>query len=986
MKKAKTAVIVLLMLSLVFALAACNGDDVSLTTPDGLYLDENFTLSWRAVEGARGYDVEISAESGSPIVRKVTRASISLSNLSAGNYSVRVRAFGGADKDKYSAYTQPYTFARDLESGLVYSLSADCSQYAVTSIGTATGDIVIEDTYHGRPVTSVGAAAFRGRSLVTSVKIGANVREIAANAFFNCINLTSVTLPDGLETLGESAFQGCTSLESIDVPSGVSVINKLCFGYCRSLSSITLREGLQYIDESAFYECNSVKELTLPDSVMYVGLSAFANTSALKTFNFGEGIRYIGAGSFVDSGVQDINFKSTLDTLTVGASAFAGCVMTDIDLPEGTQTIEYGAFAGCEQLAHIGLPDTLTSVGAFAFLGTKVYDDQLEGEMIYVDDWLVGVSAKVARNVRYLKGEGDPVDGADSYDKDHDNIPDSWQGAAQFRAEDVDEENLKNYYEIRRGTVGIADNTFQYTQSAEDESSATLYDLIVPNSVKYIGYSAFGYQSNLYMMQCNAASSLQILGASAFENCSALANISLPNGLKEIGIGAFAGCMSLHNSGWNPENITPSTLERIGAYAFYDTAIWNDAQGTGGLVVAGNWIVGYDESGQWNFDGTLDSYMSNGMTIGGIADYALYNCINLQSIDISGIRKIGRSAFSGCTGLISVELSSNLHEIPDFAFYNCTSLQALTLPFDLQSIGRYAFYETALQRVDMAARRVSYIGDHAFYGCDNMTQLLLSRYLTSIEPYTFYGCRLLEQVDIPDSVTYIGERAFGKCESLAQVTFGEGLKEIGEYAFRDCERLASVQFAAVETVDSHAFYNCAALATLDLGDGITNIGEYAFANASLSEVALPESVDFVGDGAFRGCGTLKVVYIEGAPAYIGANAFGDCNQLTFYAACDEATTEGWSVMWNAAFRPVILDCGFENGVLTYISGNTSHIQAYMGVSAPTRDGYDFAGWSDVEGATTAKYGMEQLGSLAEVDRLYAVWTVKAEDVEDVTPQ
>ncbi len=969
MKRFKIAVALILALSLVMAFTACN-EKFALQTPEGLYLDENFTLTWREVADARGYEVEISSNGEAATLRKVTRPVISLSDLEAGEYTVRVRAYGGANKDKFSAYTLPFSFSRDFESGLLYGL-VNGSEYTVTGIGTANGDVVIEDYYHGRPVTAIADNAFRGRALVKTVKVGANVKSIGANAFYNCVNMTSVSLPEGLSEIGESAFQGCTSLESIDVPAGVKVLNSLAFGYCRGLKTVTLHEGLREIGDSAFYECNSVTSFKLPDSLEYIYGSAFSVTSALEHIEFGKGLRYIGAEAFVGSGVTDLDFKDTDAALSIASAAFEGCSFKEIALPEGATAIGTYAFYGCKELAKVELPSTITSIGGFAFEDTAIVAAQSEGaSFIYVDDWLVGGTELLKTNIKYLKGENDPVSG----DTNNNKIPDSWEQDPDFRMEDKSEELRQSYFEIKSGTVGIADYAFVPASAfvSGAEAYSNLYDIILPNSVKYIGQSAFTYATKLYKFECTDSSSLLSIGASAFEQCYSLSNISLKEGLEVIESGAFAGCSNLRNNSDNPEKITPRSVKRIGAFAFYDTAIWKAAAGTGGLVVAGNWIVGFDSEGRWQFDGSLESYEQGNIEIVGVSDYALYQCQNLQSINIENVSKIGRSAFSGCTSLISVQLNNNLSEIPAFAFYNCTSLLMSSFPRDLRTIGRYAFFKTAVQNVDLGGTRLTSIGDHAFYGCENMTTLTLSSRMTEIEPYTFYGCKLLENVSIPNGVNSIGERAFGYCSSLGEVEFGTGLKEIGEYAFRNCDALAAIELAHVENIASHAFYGCTSVADLSLGDSVKTIGAAAFEGMSITRLVLPSSVESVGDAAFRGCVTLKTAYIAGKPSYVGANAFGDCNGLTIYSAPSREDATSWNIIWNSTFRPTFYSCTFDGETLLAVTTDIDNGTAFMGVSDPYREGYGFAGWSRSEGGS-AEFATAELGGQDGGITLYAVY-------------
>ncbi len=72
---------------------------------------------------------------------------------------------------------------------------------------TATGDLVIPDTYRGCPVTHIETSAFAG-----------------------CSNLTSVTIPDSVTSIGEYAFWGCRSFTTIIFKGNAPKIGQSVFG------------------------------------------------------------------------------------------------------------------------------------------------------------------------------------------------------------------------------------------------------------------------------------------------------------------------------------------------------------------------------------------------------------------------------------------------------------------------------------------------------------------------------------------------------------------------------------------------------------------------------------------------------------------------------------------------------------------------------------------------------------------------------------
>ncbi len=100
--------------------------------------------------------------------------------------------------------------------GLAYKLTTDGTGYVVMGIGTATAtDIVIGNTYKGKPVVAIISFAFLGCTSLTSVTVSDGVMSIALSAFWGCINLTSVVIPNSVTRIGGAAFDGCESLSSI---------------------------------------------------------------------------------------------------------------------------------------------------------------------------------------------------------------------------------------------------------------------------------------------------------------------------------------------------------------------------------------------------------------------------------------------------------------------------------------------------------------------------------------------------------------------------------------------------------------------------------------------------------------------------------------------------------------------------------------------------------------------------------------------------
>ena len=130
--------------------------------------------------------------------------------------------------------------------------------------GTAA-DVTIPSCYKGKPVTTIGHAAFFN-SAVTSVTIPDSVTSISDEAFGFCSQLTNISIPNSVTYIGFSAFNSCTSLKSITLPSSLSTIQSYAFYNCGNLKTIRIPVSVTSIGNCAFDVCPSLMTVTYPGS------------------------------------------------------------------------------------------------------------------------------------------------------------------------------------------------------------------------------------------------------------------------------------------------------------------------------------------------------------------------------------------------------------------------------------------------------------------------------------------------------------------------------------------------------------------------------------------------------------------------------------------------------------------------------------------------------------------------------------------------
>ena len=310
----------------------------------------------------------------------------------------------------------------------------------------------------------------------------------------------------------------------------------------------------------------------------------------------------------------------------------------------------------------------------------------------------------------------------------------------------------------------------------------------------------------------------------AFDGCSGLTSVTIPDGVTSIGENAFRGCSD----------------------ALFD------ATTIPGVKLVGGWAVGYTSS--------LSGYL-----------------------DLTGVRGIADSAFYGCSGLTSVTIPDGVTSIGSAAFRYCSGLTSVTIPDGVTSLGSYGFSGcSGLTNVTIGTG-VTSIGLDAFSGCKGLTSVTIPYGVTSIGENAFRSCSGLTSVTMPYGVTRIGQHAFDGCsDALFDTTTIPGVKLVGGWAVGYTSSLSGpLDLTGVRGIGESAFSYCSGLTSVTIPGGVARIGNFVFSSCSgLTSVTIPNSVTSIGDSAFSGCSGLTSVTMPNSVTSIGFHAFQNCSGLT----------------------------------------------------------------------------------------------------------
>ena len=402
-------------------------------------------------------------------------------------------------------------FAHDIavanEDGVTiyYNYTNDGTELAVTYSNSYSrkysGEVVIPESviYNGKTysVTSIGYAAFRYCSDLTSVTIPNSVTEIGNEAFWNCSSLTSVTIGNSVTEIGSSAFYYCSSLTSVTIPNSVTSIGEKAFYYCSSLTSVTIGNSVTSIGNFAFYNCSSLTSVTIPNSVTEIGSSAFYNCSSLTSVTIPNSVTEIGNAAFsgtnlehitVESGNPSYDSRDNCNAIiqTNNNTLIIGCKNTHI--PNSVTEIGYYAFYYCSGLTSVTIPNSVTEIGKEAFTGCSNLK-----EVTINSNSIMSESFSSSSNLKNIFGS-----------------------------------QVTNY-EIGNSVTSIGSYAFY---NCSDLTSVT-----IGNSVTEIGYDAFSYCSSLTSV--TIGNSVTSIGYWAFRGCSGLTSLVMPDNITSIGYDAF---------------------------------------------------------------------------------------------------------------------------------------------------------------------------------------------------------------------------------------------------------------------------------------------------------------------------------------------------------------------------------------------------------------------------------------------------------------
>ena len=400
-------------------------------------------------------------------------------------------------------------------------------------------------------------------------------------------------------------------------------------------------------------------------------------------------------------------------------------------------------------------------------------------------------------------------------------------------------------------------------------------------------------------------SSLTTIGGSALRGCSALTELTLPDGIQTIYGNAFRDCTAL-TSVYLPDSVSymassafsgcVNVVLSVGANSYAkEFAVNNGIQYTErqtGVIASGS--CGTDAAWELSSDGTLNitgsGALTNAKVASGIAWYDYRHMIRVVNVD-AGITNLPDFTFYGCTALETVNFAENssLTTIGGSALRGCSALTELVLPDGLKTVYGNALRDCSALTSVYLPDSVSYMASSAFSGCANVVlSVAEGSYaeqwaITNNVKYVNHGSETttLEAVEEPETTVPVeetpaveetanvcGDELTWKLDEKTLTISGRG----GMYSY-DADNAAPWAAYAdnieniviekhVKTIGAYAFSGLEKLVSVSFDEEseLEVIEEYAFAGCKeLTEIKLPEKLEKLGEAAFADCEKLRSV-------------------------------------------------------------------------------------------------------------------------------
>ena len=741
------------------------------------------------------------------------------------------------------------------------------------------GNVVVPQTYQGKPVTV-----------------------ILENAFYKNYSMRSISIPNTVKVIGVGAFEEARALASIEVREIEGAINPIYSSYDGALikndlgtvylefvprvksGTLTIPEGVDAIRAKAFYFTPFIEKVIISQDVTAIADQAFYNCEGLKEIEFvNDGTKplTINDGAFVKTPVlQVIKFPARLANISI-STLNSVASLSSVYVHDGGE--HYGSTAdgmltnGAKNtILYVPTAwkgDVVIPVGVTA-IGDNAFENRTGVTSVTISSWVKSIGKYAFANTPYLTSvtfEGDKLQNLTIGEY-------AFANCGSLTTLVINGGSIMDYGKLIIGNYAFANNTKLTTPQIAENANITaigayafsgcsaITEVVIQKTTETIGERAYAQCSNISKVSFAEGASVAF-GSFVFEGCQKLGTIALPSTITVFDGSVFAGCNNIAEIIVDTDNPALSSVDGILYDKDVTTVLYCPKAKVVDFATLPATVTKIGTAAFQANPSITTVVIPAGITE--IGEVAFENCVNLTSVVFEGTADVvlGKSAFANCSTLATVTLPNGLTTISEKAFY-LTALTAIEIPETVTSIGAYAFAKTDIETLTIPAS-VATIAEGAFSSCTNLTTVTfaeggssnLQLGTTDNAVGVFEGSTAITTVVLPKRIEIIGSRAFfNSIVTTMTIPADASLKTIGDYAF---------------------YYN--QFNAIALPEGLTYIGSHAFEHCQLTAINIPTTVTEIGECAFLSCGMLtNVTFAEGGMAglKLSKELFKNCTELT----------------------------------------------------------------------------------------------------------
>ncbi len=374
---------------------------------------------------------------------------------------------------------------------------------------------------------------------------------------------------------------------------------------------------------------------------------------------------------------SEINGKQVTE---IGDVAFAGCdSLINVTIPDSVNKISRNAFRSCKNLESVTIGNGVEQIGDYAFLlcenlininignnvkqiGDMAFYGCTELTSVTLPDSVTSIGEQAFVDCKKLTSIIIPSSvteiGIYALGYIDTFIPDAGGGLVQtdFTIMGVTDSAAEKYAD---------ENGLDFLAIDEIQTNDFIYEINEDDSITITGYN--GNDGNVVIPSEIDGKKVTAIKDEAFDEFDSITSITIPDSVTSIGEDAFFAC----------ENLTSINVEQNNEYYSSDEngILFNKDKTV---------LITYPQGRQGTYEIPY--------TVIEIGNNAFRFCQELTEVDIPyGVTIIGDNAFRSCTKLTDITIPEGITSIGAMAFFDCTEITEVTIPKTVSEIGMNAF-------------------------------------------------------------------------------------------------------------------------------------------------------------------------------------------------------------------------------------------------------------------------------------------------------